>query len=616
MKTPRILFPALLGCLGLWGCDADKTTGTMDETNQSASARIFASDLSPAAGAVVQVWKGDDTLRTPVTQTVTENDGSFRIGSLPDGMYRIVARKDGYVAMQDSVPTVAGRLASKNDTLGRPVVMKGRVRMTGSDNPATVTLLVMGTEILANVDKSGTFRVEGLAAGTYRLRLSTTLDEYTTTAAGVRLSGRDSCDVGTIRMNFTGIPPVDSLVARFDSATGNVRLTWSLPQVPDFRFARVYREPLDGSLKPSLVGYTTTGSYLDATPNHGPNAIEWLYTVRIHTMDGDSGYAAWTTVTQKVVKPVLARVYTSIIGYERWYDDSVTPGSTIDAQISAISSPKPPRSLSWSFQGRTGTLSADSFPAGADSAIFRLHLRLDSSRGDYPFVVRMVADDGQTVFDSLNVRVRSLRDTTVRDTARHDSSVTIDTTRRDSIPRTTDTSKIDSTHGLRLDTRVAHLDASIPSDSATLVFVAMSSPSRARWLVWNRDAGASKNADTISLATMPAAPPGSGWPYAYVDSIRVGFELSTVPGTHWIVATLVGPDGSETMDSLSYAIPSNPDSAIDSSVVSATETRALLAGPATEPRTLRGAVPACRADAPHVATKSVIASVLRLEEDA
>lgn len=443
MKNRHPLLPVLAGCFALWGCDSDKATGTMDETNQSAAANLYMPDLSPASGAIVQAWKSDDSTRTPVAMTVASDDGRFDLGVLPDGFYRVVARKDGFVAMQDSVPTAAGRLVARNDTLATPTVAKGIVRMTGSDNPATVTVLVMGTDILANVEKDGSFRIAGLAEGTYRLRLSSTLAHYTTTAATVHVSRADTSDVGTIRMNFTGIPPVDSLRARFDSTTGRILLSWILPDVDGFRYARVYRERLDGSTKAVAIGVSTSNTYEDAEPNYGPGAIQWLYTVRIHTMDGDSGYPAWITTTQKAVARIDNFVHATISGYDPSSRDSLAPGSVLTASVWIRSSPGRPKSLTWSFQDRSGGFAVDSIEADTDSSLFGIRLKLDSTKGSSVFGVRMVTQDGRILFDSIDVRVRTPRDSTADSTLR-DSSAAIDSSHLDSLPPPVDSTGIDS----------------------------------------------------------------------------------------------------------------------------------------------------------------------------
>lgn len=563
MKPLHLLPTVVVACLGLWGCDADKTTGTMDDTNQSASARIFLPNLEPAANATVQVWKSDDTLRSPTTETKTDADGSFLLGAIPDGLYRIVARKDGMVAMQDSLRTVAGRLNPRNDTLAKPAVATGTVKMTGSDNPATVTVLVVGTDSIFPVENSGTFHMDGLAAGTYRLRLSTTIPNYTTTTVVVRIASGKATDIGTIRMNFTGIPPVDSLKASLDTVKSHVVLTWKLPEVQDFRFVRVYREPLDGSEKRVLVGYSTGTSFRDSGFEYSKTNKEWLYTTFIHTLDGDSGYAAWTKVTQKPVQRRVAMIMTYMEDFDRYAfePDSLEPKTIHNAWVVVYSSPDRPTSLSWSFQGRNGSISPDSIDATladwtayADS--FRIPLRLDSTTGDFPFVVRMETKNDGIVYDSVTIRVRAPRDTSAKDTTWRDT-VHGDTTTipRDTVHGDTTTVPRDTVHGdtaiVPRDTNsVLHLrivnqsaDTVVAGTRMNLMFVASSAPYRALSvsLHWN---GSSKD------TAFPGLWDSSRSTTPRTDSLGFAVDVGTKTGPMILTATVYGRNGIWYTDSI------------------------------------------------------------------
>lgn len=530
MNSPKLLPPALLACLGLVACDSDKTTGTMDDTNQTATARVFLPDHSPAAKALVQAWRVDDSSKTAVAQTETSPDGTFQLGDLPEGLYRIVARKDGLVAMQDSMPTVAGRLSPRDDTLAAPAVATGTVKMTGSDNPAKVNVLVMGTDVLALVDKSGAFKLEGLATGTYNLRLTTTLEDYTTTPATIRIVSGKTTDVGTIRMNFTGTPPVDSLRARVDSASNDILLSWSLPDVSDFRFARVYREPLDGTVKPVVVGYSTGSTFRDSLDNFSGATKDWLYTVRIHTLDGDSGYPAWVKVAQpaRVEKLLRLGLWSHSVG-------------TVDSgafEIRVVSSPERPRSLVWTYLGVSHSIAVDSMaraPYGPyayqDSMLIRY--AYGDSVGRHLLRVVLAGADGQTQKDSF--WVQAPRDT-IRD---------IDTSRTDTA--WTDTARSDTSSTLELHVLRLSGDTLIAGTRVHLNIDVVSSPYRAKSLslTWN----------DLRLDTAL----GGDWDTTWhrermIDSLRLSFDAGKTTGARAMVLTVTAHDGARRVDSLLFHV--------------------------------------------------------------
>ncbi|MCB9496122.1 MAG: hypothetical protein H6686_04455 [Fibrobacteria bacterium] len=434
-SSPRIAMLAL-GLLSLQGCDSDQATGTMDENNHSAKmATIYLPDLRPASGAVVQAWSRDDSGKTPSMQTLTDEEGKFDIPELPEGIYRLVARKGDLVAMQDSLYTSNGRINPKSDTLGEAAKVTGRVRMTGGDNPASVTILVMGTDQLVNVDRQGRFLIDGLASGSFRLRLSTSLSGYTTTATTIQAKAGTMVDVGDVELLFAGIPPVDSLRASVDSTTRKVTLTWALPAIENFRYVRLQREPVDGSARPVSLGISTSGRFVDSSW-FSTEAQEWLYTLRIHTLDGDSGKPAWAKISMGQL--VLDSLF---LGWPR-IPSPIRVGQAFHFEVSVASGPSRPRALHWSFHDGLGTVERsipmDSLPANRfqgfsflDTSLV-IHLPAPRQSGAGWLEVRLEGADGRSVRDSLAFSIlpadSSGFDSTWSDSTFHPDSSRSDTT--------------------------------------------------------------------------------------------------------------------------------------------------------------------------------------------
>ncbi len=297
------------------GCNSSKdVAGTMDESNQTVSARILMPGGSaPAVGAVVQVWRPDDTTKTPVAQVVTGADGSYQLPKFPDGMYRLVARRssDQLVAMRDSLYTSNGTLQVHSDTLNKAGVATGFVKMVGDDNPGSVTVEVMGTDVLVNVDRDGKFTFDNLSSGTYRLRLVTNLSDYTTTQVTVRLDFRKPVVLDTITMNFAGIPPVTGFRALYDSSSQRIKLQWDPPLIRGIRDVEIFRENKNLFASPDTVGISDSGAFWDSP--HPTKPTTWLYTVKARRNDGNVGRSAWKTVFQPAwiqpwVEPTLRTV--------------------------------------------------------------------------------------------------------------------------------------------------------------------------------------------------------------------------------------------------------------------------------------------------------------------
>ncbi len=305
MKTHDLAATALAcSCLWLASCDTQKVTGTGDETNASA-ARLLDTTGAPAAGANLLVFQPLDSTRTPVAAGVTLVDGSYSLPTVPDGMYQILARSAGRVAVMDSVYTSQGKLQVRSDTLRDPGSLYGVVEMVGDDNPASVEISVLGSDLLvANATAAGNFRLDNLGTGTWILKFTTGLSGYTNTYVTVRSKASASVKLDTVIMNYTAIPPVAGLKAVYDTATGNVHLTWNVPAgVKGVRDVEVLRVNNADTGSPVLIGTSDSSGYSDpiypllpsGTAQYTPTT--WLYNVRIRTEDNSIGKIAYTKVT-------------------------------------------------------------------------------------------------------------------------------------------------------------------------------------------------------------------------------------------------------------------------------------------------------------------------------
>ena len=445
-------------CLWLFSCDSQKVTGTMDETNASA-ARLLDTAGTPAAGANLLVFHPLDSTRTPVAAGVTLSDGSYSLPTVPDGMYQILARSAGRVAVLDSVYTSQGKLLVRTDTLRDPGSIYGIVEMVGDDNPASVEVSVLGSDILvANVNSEGSYRLDNLGTGTWTLKFSTSLSGYTNTYGTVRTTASTSVKMDTVVMNYIAIPPVAGLKAVYDTSTGNVHLTWTVPPwVKGVRDVEVLRVNSADTASPSLIGTSDSSGYSDPVYPWWPSGpapytpTTWLYNVRIRTEDNSLGKVAYTTVTT-IDPAVIAPTY-SLAALVR---DSVKLLSDTVGVVLRVTDPKfALLSVSWMVPGldsipkvvvgrgrslvdtvliRLGSLDSTQLYSAATIDVvdsvghhFEFHSRnpLDSIYWQVPNKVSdtvkttdSLATDSTKTTDSLPTRIDStgIQDSTVKDT--------------------------------------------------------------------------------------------------------------------------------------------------------------------------------------------------------
>jgi hypothetical protein len=481
----QILSTLALAATGLWlfSCDSQKVTGTVDETNASA-ARLLDTAGTPVAGANLLVFQPQDTMGKPIATGLTLADGTYSLPIVADGMYRVVARiPTGKTAVQDSVYTNQGKLQVRTDTVRSPGSLYGVVEMVGDDNPKSVEVSVLGSDAsVVNVGADGTYRLDGLGAGTWKLRFASTLSGYTNTYVVAQSKTTVAVKVDTVTMNYIDIPPVAGLKSVYDTVTGLVRLSWTFPSnVKGIRDIEILRADRAGTADPALVGTSDSASYPDDVyPYFNPSYLDfsasagpyppttWLYNVRIRTNSGSFGKVAYVNVATVDPASITPRVQVS----------SVRPGKSI-ASLSdtvglalAIRSPKfALGTITWQVPGLTKGARvlhvtrkspSDSARVAYDSVFVRagdidslfygrltdttirdstasyVNLEVVDSAGhkfEYPNV-------GSMDLYNLKAAIRQLHQpkSTVDTSGRKDSTTTVDTTRHDTIIF------VDSTH--------------------------------------------------------------------------------------------------------------------------------------------------------------------------
>jgi len=382
-SVPSKFLSLLLAPLAvLVGCDADKTTGTVDETNHAASAVVYSSEGKPVPQALVQVFRREDTTRQATATVLTGDDGSYVLPTLENGLYRVIARKGTQVGVQDSVYAVSGKSTAKSDTIKDAPVASGVVKMVGDDNPASVLVQVLGTDVLVNVDSDGRFALSALGAGTYTLRLSTALEGYTVTAKQIRIARGQVTQLDTIAMNYSNVLPVASFRAVADSLSGEVVLRWDAPTQKGVRDVLISRVLKSSSDPAQVVGNSDSTAYHDKDFVGNPTALTWLYTAQVRMLDGRVGRVAYVTVVQPGgLAPTLRY---GLVNRSGQFDSSLgfacKPGDTLRFRAVARSGASPIAGIQVKFPRQ---VRPDTLLKSDSSWILQWTLPLDSSLGSF-----------------------------------------------------------------------------------------------------------------------------------------------------------------------------------------------------------------------------------------
>jgi len=282
-----LLLPLLIACQD----SPDSSAGTNDETHTQVQAMLVLPDgQTPAAGATVTV-----TAREAVTATTighVDSVGLPVVVGLADGTYSVVVSKGSLTYWADSLKASGGQLQwYGRDTLQAAATLSGTVAVEPQDDPSTVTVNVLGTEIWTNVAHDGSFTLSGIGTGLLRLRFQTTLSGYTTTYATTRLWTAGSADtMDTVHMIYTGIPVAVGLSVRNDSATGNLRLSWAKSGYGQLMDYVIYRDTAGSlSYSNSVFASTTDTAWRDTTASRRYSTASWRYRVAVRTRMGSLG---------------------------------------------------------------------------------------------------------------------------------------------------------------------------------------------------------------------------------------------------------------------------------------------------------------------------------------
>lgn len=311
------------GGVALWGCGDGRLAGTEVENEIG---YVYEPGGAPAAGASVRVvpvgynpQPGAAKASAGIYKLATDAQGRYSVHGIPGGQYNILASKDGLAAFRDSVNIDGAASALAADTLAATSDLSGIVRLQPNHNPATATVQLLGTTLYANVDASGRFRLDGLAAGTYQARIATTVPEYTplfvrfVVPEGVSLAWPD-----TLRPIYTGIPVVEGLRASYDTAAGVVHLSWSPTGYPNRIGYLVYRDTLLArtlSSDPINRFRILDTAYEDtlAWPMLSPNEPDqhWEYRVAVLSSNGKPG-ESYLTAAVTAVSPATRKTFVTL----------------------------------------------------------------------------------------------------------------------------------------------------------------------------------------------------------------------------------------------------------------------------------------------------------------
>ncbi len=251
---------------------SDKITGTVDDTDTGIS--VYLPDSTPAVDAVIKFIPSTRSQTTGLTKqraissaavavVKTDSLGRFQVPALADSTYNIFMEKGDLKAFQGEVVITSQGNTVHDDTLRKTGSFSATVGLDPKDmhNVGSVAVQILGSDVqYLNPDKKGYFTFKDIAPGSYKLRLETSLPEYSPTYFTMMIkSVVDSIYPDTIYIKYNGIPSVHGLSAQFDTSSGIVKLSWDSTEYSNILDYVVFRDA-EPTVTYSEVPYKATSA--------------------------------------------------------------------------------------------------------------------------------------------------------------------------------------------------------------------------------------------------------------------------------------------------------------------------------------------------------------------
>jgi hypothetical protein len=273
-------------------------------TNGRVTGRVVNGDGSAAPGAIVLLLP--DTLNpqtinsnSSIDSAKTNDEGYYSFATISKGWYNLLASCSGKKSFQDSIFVNNDRKLQLEDiTLSAPVSCSSVVRLENHEQDnRSVIVLVLGTNTYASPDdSSGKFILPELAAGTYRLRILTTLPEYEIKDTTLEIqTGASSAITNSIILKFLGIPKVGQLSVSYDDKMKFATISWPKLDTDNVIAYNIYRGSPDNSKPLNSKPISDTFFIDDVIYNIG-DTVTYVVSALNHSLkEGgfSNGYSLW-----------------------------------------------------------------------------------------------------------------------------------------------------------------------------------------------------------------------------------------------------------------------------------------------------------------------------------
>ena len=249
----------------------------------------------------------------------TDTAGYYNFDKVSAGTYNILASKDSLSSFHDSIIVSEEGSDAGHDTLRRAGSIAGRILLGGTDDPRTVMILVIGTNVF-NVpyNADGNFTLSNLGQGDYSVRFLSTLDSYYPLDTVLYVSAGLHDTLSTpVRLPVRGVQTVSGLSVTWDSLQLKANVSWQLLDTAIVSGYKVFRgiigKPLPSTpINPYLIVENT---FTDSTCGEDSS---YYYFVAAVNRSGQQGNYSNTDTIHSVSSYTLINVLDGITLGTSW----------------------------------------------------------------------------------------------------------------------------------------------------------------------------------------------------------------------------------------------------------------------------------------------------------
>ncbi len=266
----------------LFSCSSNAISGHVDGTDTGIKASLVSTVGSPVSNASIRVYSYMDSTGVWKDSTTTDVNGTYSLAGLEAGRYTLWAETDSSALFLNSLVITSDSSFSETDTLTAFQSVSVPVKIQPNHDPRTVEVEILGTPIRHNVNNEGLLVLDKIPAGTYFMRLTSTLDSYSPTNDTVTISTHASGVIDdTLEMIYTGIPVVTGIIALYDTLTGVSTIGWDGTDYRDLSGYLIYRDPVGAiNLSTDPIAFTANTVYRDTIDLDASEGLVYRIAIR------------------------------------------------------------------------------------------------------------------------------------------------------------------------------------------------------------------------------------------------------------------------------------------------------------------------------------------------